>query len=199
MPHSGVPVSEIVAMIDADTALRSPSQGEVGVKPLADVSVKGLEWHGDKFGRIAESLLGTWWVRNPFSDGRVQLEGPFGHTMHDSMEAALAAAEATYRQCILSALEPQEAEPGQPDFYALHSPTRMHIGLWPKRDDAYQAAREYEGCTVTPLYLHPAPKVGEISDEMVERFGRAFWGSTWRRGGFETIRAALSAACKGVE
>lgn len=48
-------------------------------------------------------------------------------------------------------------------------------------------------------YAHPTPvqKVQgsqTVSDEAVERFGQAFWGVNWHRGGFETIRVALTAA-----
>jgi DnaJ-class molecular chaperone len=73
------------------------------------VRVKPLEWEQDKYGNTAESVFGTWWVRNPFSDGRVQLESPFGQSTHPDDATAKAAAQADYERRILSSLEASPA------------------------------------------------------------------------------------------
>jgi hypothetical protein len=39
-----------------------------------------------------------------------------------------------------------------PDFWAVHSGNGSHIGLWPSEGMALDAAREYDGSVVTPLY-----------------------------------------------
>lgn len=40
----------------------------------------------------------------------------------------------------------------EPDFWAVHSKSGVHIGLWPTKAHADEALREYEGGTITPLY-----------------------------------------------
>lgn len=42
-------------------------------------------------------------------------------------------------------------------YWAVHSKTGMHIGLWPHKSDADEALRGYEGGTITALYLDPPP------------------------------------------
>ena len=75
---------------------------------------------------------------------------------------------------------PLPVEEQEPDFYALHSPTRSHIGLWPKKEDAYQVAKEYEGCEITPLYVSPC---AAVPDE-VRSFVYAILGAdTWIEAG----------------
>lgn len=46
-----------------------------------------------------------------------------------------------------------DAQPAlEPDFWAVHSKTGVHIGLWPNKAHADEALREYEGGTITPLF-----------------------------------------------
>ncbi|WP_024898848.1 hypothetical protein [Brucella rhizosphaerae] len=46
----------------------------------------------------------------------------------------------------------------KPDYWAIHSKTGVHIGLWPDKADADEVLREYEGGTITPLFKSaPAP------------------------------------------
>jgi len=40
----------------------------------------------------------------------------------------------------------------EPDLWAVHSKTGVHIGLWPIKAHADEVLREYEGGTITPLY-----------------------------------------------
>lgn len=94
------------------------------------------------------------------------------------MNEAKAAAQADYEARIRSALEPYansypqganlaaqsknedgsykepspRAQALEPDFWSVHSKTGVHIGLWPIKAHAYEALREYEGGTITPLY-----------------------------------------------
>lgn len=54
----------------------------------------------------------------------------------------------------------------KPDYWAIHSATGIHIGLWPDKADADEALREYEGGTITPLYtVPPAPAQRAIGSE----------------------------------
>lgn len=45
-----------------------------------------------------------------------------------------------------------ETQSVSPDFWAVHSATGIHIGLWPDKADAEEVLREYEGGAMTPLY-----------------------------------------------
>jgi hypothetical protein len=65
---------------------------------------------------------------------------------------------------VFASLHPTEGAEPVADFYALHSPTRAHIGLWPKKEDAYLVAKEYEGCTITPLYTRSSPVSAEVTE-----------------------------------
>lgn len=40
----------------------------------------------------------------------------------------------------------------EPDFWAVHSKTGVHVGLWQNKAHADEALREYEGGMITPLY-----------------------------------------------
>lgn len=50
-------------------------------------------------------------------------------------------------------LSPDERQ--APDFWAVHSQTGMHIGLWPNRVDALAVFCEDAGNVITPLYRSP--------------------------------------------
>jgi hypothetical protein len=52
------------------------------------------------------------------------------------------------------------------DFYAVHSVTGSHIGLWKDEVFARNVLKEYEGGTITPLYTHPTPQ--EAPSEVTE-------------------------------
>ncbi|SCM73491.1 hypothetical protein KL86PLE_110088 [uncultured Pleomorphomonas sp.] len=44
---------------------------------------------------------------------------------------------------------------GEPAYWAVHAASGVHIGLWPDKAHADEALREYEGGTITALYLAP--------------------------------------------
>lgn len=188
--------------------------------PRGGVKVKGLEWHSDKFGHVAESLFGTWWVRNPFSDGRVQLEGPFGHSMHKCAEEAKAAAQADYERRILSALVYNESPVGEAQVgLPVASETQCAIEqeqepsgwlinfsdgslefAFTEEDIEDRIADMKEGeATWKPLYLSPSDCEGKVTEEMIERAYEAFvaacewsdWDEPEVRG---YLRTALTAA-----
>lgn len=84
----------------------------------------------------------------------------------------------------------------EPAYWAVHSKTGMHIGLWPHKSDADEALRGYEGGTITTLYLDPPPvselgaenarlkaRIAELedaSDETEIENGLTSDGSLWR-------------------
>lgn len=57
------------------------------------------------------------------------------------------------------------------DFYAIHSATGSHIGLWNDEVFARNVLKEYEGGTITPLYTHPTPQgaPSEVTEDAVFR------------------------------
>lgn len=149
---------------------------------LTGVKVKALEWENSNPDRndIWACLtddgfeINRWW-----EDGNSYFEvGKNIDVRHDTLEAAKAAAQADYEARIMSALEPfansypqgaslaaqsknedgsykepsPRAQALEPDFWSVHSKTGVHIGLWPIKAHAYEALREYEGGTITPLY-----------------------------------------------
>lgn len=63
-----------------------------------------------------------------------------------------------------------EAAPVEPTYWAVHSKSGMHIGLWPDKADADEALREFEGGTITPLFAAPpaAEAVVKPLDNLIE-------------------------------
>lgn len=55
------------------------------------------------------------------------------------------------------------SEAAEPDFWAVHSSTGAHIGLWPAKVDAEAVVRGGTGYTITPLYAAPHPS--PVSEE----------------------------------
>jgi hypothetical protein len=51
---------------------------------------------------------------------------------------------------------------GKPSFYAVHTKTGMHVGLWRSKHLAEEALREYDGGTMTPLYEGMAAREGHL-------------------------------------
>lgn len=96
----------------------------------------------------------------------------------------------------LSAIEaPSEGE--GPDFYAVHSVTGSHIGLWKDEVFARNVLKEYEGGTITPLYAHPSPAApSEGTDAMVERFRAFVKEATGTELSLQIVERALTAALK---
>lgn len=50
----------------------------------------------------------------------------------------------------------------KPAYWAVHSVTGVHIGLWPKVEDAMKVWQEYPDGKLTPLYASPQPNKGEV-------------------------------------
>lgn len=65
--------------------------------------------------------------------------------------------ELVHRLEVANVATPASAPQVKPDYWAIHSATGIHIGLWPDKADADEALREYEGGTITPLYRAPPP------------------------------------------
>lgn len=67
-------------------------------------------------------------------------------------------------------------EPGFPDFYAVQSKSGAHIGLWSELDTAHKVASDpdYAGSTIIPLYTHPAPSVGAVTEGYASGLSKAF-------------------------
>jgi len=59
----------------------------------------------------------------------------------------------------------ESAREANPDFWAVHSATGMHVGLWADKDLAENVLREYEGGTLTPLFRTLASDEGWRTDD----------------------------------
>lgn len=69
-----------------------------------------------------------------------------------------------FRDEIRAALSSAAVAEREPAYWAVHSKTGMHIGLWQHKSDADEALRGYEGGTIAALYLDPPP-VSELEAE----------------------------------
>lgn len=91
--------------------------------------------------------------------------------------------EAVWQAMIAAAGEkpaaPAVAEEPKPVFWAVHSRTGVHIGLWPDRLDADNALQEYDGGIIQPLFtaaqmaaaLSAPPAVAELRAEIERQNG----------------------------
>lgn len=50
------------------------------------------------------------------------------------------------------------SDAAEASYWAVHSKTGMHIGLWPNKSDADEALREYDGGRITALFASPIPQ-----------------------------------------
>lgn len=66
------------------------------------------------------------------------------------------AKKADAEEAIRAYLTASDAE-REPDFWAVHSRTGVHVGLWRDKDDAENALKQYMGGTITALYAAPLP------------------------------------------
>lgn len=180
MVGAGVPCvpaqpGEIAAVVQELRSLRS--------KPVSGVEVKPLAWgphpvQALQSPDLAVALVEIWRQgyqvqRDPWGPGYVAYLHPIkgiDSTLwweskgHQSIDKAKEAAEADYRQRILSTLSLPAQEPA---FYGVWS-GKIHIGTWPDKKTAREVASEYDSPAVVPLYTSPQPEA-VITEEMVER------------------------------
>lgn len=184
------PEAEHIARCDPD-AIRSiiTELQSLRSKPVAGV-VKPLEWHGpdvndEIYARSAFCVYTIQKQRKSMGFWLTEVGGNYA-----SVEEAKAAAEADYRQRILSCIDlsPQ----GEPVAWVrqktLDRLKDMHSGA----TDTQLANIQFDaiGCSV-PLYLAPQPVA--ISEAMVERALNE-WLNAKSRTPREKVRAALTAA-----
>jgi hypothetical protein len=83
----------------------------------------------------------------------------------------------TIRSMIDELLERRSLDKGEvvkPAYWAVHSVTGAHIGLWPKIEDAMRVWQEYQDGTLTPLYAFPQPAPKELDEKALKAAARWF-------------------------
>ena len=60
-----------------------------------------------------------------------------------------------------------EREKVEPDYWAVHTVTGSHIGLWKNQAFAREALKEFEGGTITPLYASQPPTMPSSTSLLV--------------------------------
>lgn len=175
-------------------------------KPVAGVEVKPLEWKDGWGCSTAKSCVGVYQVKSRPSDSAVDVTLANGASVWSTWasvaEAAKAAAEADYRQRILSALLPKATAPvvSEPVAWQIVLPNGHEGSIFTDRETADGVASGFKTAIVRPLYASPQPQPKAVTEEGVERAAaamRALYSNIKPNYFDQLARAALEAFVKG--